>query len=76
MHFAALAEKLGPRDFIALLHLGQTLLNLRPPFRSPGNKLFCIITKGEVQPCIEVRDCQYDLKKETVIRLEPRADAS
>ncbi len=62
---AALAEKLGPRNVVTLLHLSQTLLNLLPTLRSQGNKFFCAISKRELQPWIETRDGQYHLKKKT-----------
>jgi SAM-dependent methyltransferase len=61
---AALAEKLGPRNFVRLLHLGQAVLNLTPPLRSQGNKFFCAISKRELQPWIEMRDGRWYLKKE------------
>jgi SAM-dependent methyltransferase len=61
---AALAEKLGPRNFIALLHLGQKLLNLLPPIRMQGNKFFCAISKGDLHSWIEKRDGQCYLKNE------------
>jgi len=61
---AALAEKVGPRNFVRLLHLGQAVLNLVAPLRSQGNKLFCTISKRELQPWIEMRDGRCYLKKE------------
>jgi len=61
---AALAEKVGPRNFVRLLHLGQAVLNLAPPLRSQGNKLFCAISKRGLQPWIELRDGRCYLKKE------------
>jgi hypothetical protein len=60
---AALAERVGPRNFVRLLHLAQTLLNLAPPLRSQGNKFFCAISKRELQPWIQMRDGHYYLKK-------------
>lgn len=60
---AALAEKLGPRNLVTLLHFGQTFLNVLPQLRSQGNKFFCAISKRGLQPWIEVRDGKYQLKK-------------
>jgi SAM-dependent methyltransferase len=62
---AALAQKLGPRNFITLLHVIQTCLNVLPPFQSQGNKFFCAISKRELQTWIEMRDGQYGVKRET-----------
>ena len=61
---ARLAEKIGPRNLVSLLRLGQAFLNLLPPVRSQGNKLFCAISKQELQPWIEMRDGRCYLKKE------------
>ena len=60
---AALAEKLGPRNLVTLLHLGQTFLNVLPLLRSQGNKFFCAISKRGLQSWIEMRDGKYQLKK-------------
>jgi SAM-dependent methyltransferase len=60
---ASLAKKLGPRTFIRLLHFAQAILNVLPLSRSQGNKIFCAISKGELQPWIEIRDGQYGLRK-------------
>jgi SAM-dependent methyltransferase len=60
---AALADKMGPRNFVRLLHLGQAVLNLAPPVRSQGNKFLCAITKRGLQPWIEMRDDRCYLKK-------------
>jgi SAM-dependent methyltransferase len=60
---ASLAKKLGPRSFIRLLHFAQAILNVLPLSRSQGNKIFCAISKGELQPWIEIRDGQYGLRK-------------
>jgi SAM-dependent methyltransferase len=60
---AALAETVGPRNLLALLHFSQRLLNLLPPLRAQGNKFFCAISKGGLQPWIEARDGQYQLKR-------------
>jgi len=38
---AQLAEKIGPRNLVSFLWLGQAFLNLLPPVRSQGNKFFC-----------------------------------
>ena len=61
---AALATKLGPRNFVTLLRLSQRFLNLLPFMRSQGNKFFCAISKHELQRWIETRDGQYYLQKE------------
>jgi SAM-dependent methyltransferase len=61
---AKLAEIIGPRNLVSLLHLGQAVLNLLPPVRSQGNKFFCAISKRELQPWIEMRDGRCYLKKE------------
>jgi len=61
---AQLAEKIGPRNLVSLLQLGQAVLNLLPPVRSQGNKFFCAISKRELQPWIEMRDGRCYLKKE------------
>jgi len=61
---AALAEKVGPRNFVKLLHLGQAVLNLAPPLRLQGNKFFCAISKRQLHPWIELRDGRCYLKKE------------
>jgi hypothetical protein len=61
---AVLAEKVGPRNFVRLLHLGQAVLNLAPPLRSQGNKFFCAISKRRLQPWIEMREGRCYLKKE------------
>jgi SAM-dependent methyltransferase len=60
---AALAEKMGPRNLIRVLRLGQAALNLVPPVRSQGNKFFCAISKGELQPWIEESEGHYRLKE-------------
>ncbi len=61
---ARLAEKVGPRNLVSLLRLGQVFLNLLPPVRSQGNKFFCAISKRRLQPWIEMRDGRCYLKKE------------
>jgi len=63
-HVAQLAETLGPRNFIRLLHVVQGLLNVFPPLRAQGNKFFCAISKGELQPWIEMRGGQFYLRRE------------
>ena len=60
---AALAEKAGPRNFIRFLHAAQAGLNLLPPLRAQGNKFFCAISKGDLQPWIEARDGQFYLRR-------------
>ena len=60
---AGLARTLGPGNLIKLLHWGQALLNVLPPLRAQGNKFFCAISKGELQPWIEAREGGYSLKQ-------------
>jgi Methyltransferase domain len=60
---ASLAKKLGPASLIRLLHFAQAILNVTPFSRSQGNKIFCAISKGDLQPWIEIRDGQYGLRK-------------
>ena len=60
---ASLAKKVGPGTFITLLRFTQRILNVLSPLRSQGNKIFCAISKGELQPWIEIRDGQYGLKR-------------
>ena len=60
---APLAQKLGPRNLINLLHFGQIIFNLLPPLRVQGNKFFCAISKRELQPWIETREGRHYLKK-------------
>jgi hypothetical protein len=62
---AKLAQKLGPGNLIRLLRIGQAILNLIPPLRAQGNKFFCIISKKELQPWIEMREGNYYLRKES-----------
>jgi hypothetical protein len=64
-HVAKLAQKLGPGNLIRLLRIGQAILNLIPPLRAQGNKFFCIISKKELQPWIEMREGNYYLRKES-----------
>jgi SAM-dependent methyltransferase len=61
---AALAEKVGPRNLMRVLRLGQAVLNLAPPLRLQGNKFFCAISKRELQPWIEMRDGSCYLKRD------------
>lgn len=61
---AALAQRIGPRNFITLLHAGQAILNLFAPLRGQGNKFFCAISKRDLQPWIEMREGQYALRKQ------------
>ena len=63
-HVTKLAETLGPRNFIRLLHAAQAMLNVLPLLRAQGNKFFCAISKGELQPWIEAREGQVFLKRE------------
>jgi SAM-dependent methyltransferase len=60
---AILAEKIGPRTFVKLLHLGQAVLNLSSLLRSQGNKFLCAVSKRELQAWIEMRDGGCYLKK-------------
>jgi SAM-dependent methyltransferase len=60
---AWLAQTLGPSNLIDLPHLGQAVLNLFPPPRAQGNKFFCAISKGELQPWIEAGEGNYSLRK-------------
>ena len=62
-HVAALAEGVGPRNLVGLLHLAQAVLNLSSPMRSQGNKFFCAVSKRELHPWIEIRDGRCYLKK-------------
>src|ERR1700730_522951 len=59
---AALAKKLGPGNFIKILHFSQSALNLCAPLRSQGNKFICAISKRRLHPWIEARDGQYYMK--------------
>ncbi len=61
---AALAESIGPSNLIKMLHVAQAILNVMPPLRAQGNKFFCAISKGELQPWMEARDGQFYLKRE------------
>jgi len=63
---ASLAKTVGPGTFITMLHFAQRILNVFSPLRSQGNKIFCAISKGELQPWIEVRDGHYGLRKRSV----------
>jgi SAM-dependent methyltransferase len=53
---AKLARTLGPGNFMRLLHTGQAALNVLPPLRAQGNRFFCAISKGDLQPWIEARN--------------------
>jgi SAM-dependent methyltransferase len=59
-----LAETLGPRNFMRLVHSAQVTLNVLPPLRAQGNKFFCTISKGELQPWIEARNGQFYEKRD------------
>jgi len=61
---AKLAETVGPRNFMRLVHLAQATLNMLPPVRVQGNKFFCAISKSELQPWIEARNGQFYEKRE------------
>jgi SAM-dependent methyltransferase len=60
---ASLAQMMGPKHLIRVLHAGQSVLNLLPALRKQGNKFFCAISKRELQPWIEMRDGHYALRK-------------
>ena len=62
-HVAKIAEILGPRNFVRLLHAAQAALNVLPPLWAQGNKFFCAISKGELQPWIEARNGQFYEKR-------------
>lgn len=61
---AALAKRLGPHNFLTLLRFSQILLNLIPVVRAQGNKFFCAVSKGDLQPWIEIQNGEYRLKKQ------------
>lgn len=63
-HVAKLARSLGPRNFVTFLRFTQKFLNLLPPIRSQGNRFCCAISKGDLQPWIELQDGQHRLRKE------------
>jgi SAM-dependent methyltransferase len=60
---AKITKTLGPRNFIRLLQAGQAALNVLPPLRAQGNRFFCAISKGELQPWIEARNGQFYEKR-------------
>ncbi|HLJ15612.1 MAG TPA: methyltransferase domain-containing protein [Bryobacteraceae bacterium] len=60
---ASLAQRMGPRNLLSLLHLAQSVLNWFSLTRSPGNKFFCSISKKDLQPWIEARNGEYGLKR-------------
>jgi SAM-dependent methyltransferase len=60
---SSLAQRMGPRNLLSLLHLAQTVLNWLSLTRSPGNKFFCSISKRDLQPWIETRGGEYYLKR-------------
>ncbi len=59
-----LAETLRLRNFIRFVHAAQVSLNVLPPLRAQGNKFFCAISKGELQPWIEAQNGQFYEKRE------------
>ncbi len=59
---AAIAKLLGPSTFLGLLRFSQVFLNLVPVVRSQGNKFFCAVSKGDLQPWIERRNGECRLK--------------
>ncbi len=60
---AALAQAIGARNFIKILHLAQAALNVLLPLRAQGNKFFCAIEKKELVPWVEFRDGSMALKR-------------
>ena len=62
---ALLAERLGPGNLVSLLHFIQIFLNALPLSRSQGNKFFCSISKQGLQPWIDMRDGNCQLKRKT-----------
>jgi SAM-dependent methyltransferase len=70
---APLVSKLGTRHFIVFLRLAEMLLTVSPLLRSQGNKFFCAISKGDLQPWIEVREDQYCVKRDwaSIVTLRP-----
>ena len=60
---AQMTKALGPRNFIRLLHAAQAASNAFPPLRAQGNRFFCAISKGELQPWIEERNGQFCEKR-------------
>jgi len=60
---AKITKTLGPRKFISLLHAAQAAANVLPPLRAQGNRFFCAISKGALQPWIEMRNGQLCEKK-------------
>lgn len=63
---ALLAQRLGARNLIRLLHLGQTIMNVIPPLRAQGNKFFCVISKSGLQPWIEMKEGHPRLKEDGI----------
>jgi SAM-dependent methyltransferase len=74
-HVVRLAHKVGPRNFIAVLHLGQMILNLFPSLRARGNKFFCAVSKRELHPWILSRDGHCFLKRDFEHSLKTKAGA-
>jgi hypothetical protein len=60
---STLAQSLGPGNMVKGLRFSQRVLNLLAPVRSQGNKFFCAISKGDLQPWIEAQGGHYRLKK-------------
>jgi hypothetical protein len=73
---ASLTKTIGPQTFIRLLHLAQSVLNVLPLSRAQGNKIFCAISKGDLQPWIENRDGNYGLKGRAESLKQFESDAS
>jgi hypothetical protein len=60
---AALAQAIGARNFIKILHLSQAALNVLLPLRAQGNKFFCAIEKQGLVPWVEFRGGSRALKR-------------
>jgi SAM-dependent methyltransferase len=60
---AALAEKLGPRNLLDLLHFSQKCLNALAPLRLQGNKFFAVVSKGDLHSWIASENGTHRLKK-------------
>jgi SAM-dependent methyltransferase len=56
--------------------LVQMLLSLSPVLRSQGNKFFCVISKRDVQPWIEVREDRYCVKRNWASGTDRKSDVA
>jgi SAM-dependent methyltransferase len=53
----AITKVIGARNFIMLLRLAQSVLNLLPPARSQGNKFFaCVLKQPQLRPWLKRHD--------------------